>query len=238
MRGSSQLTSGEGDIIVYLPRELALTIDAMVEQGSEHRIVTDPSLPLKVSYRDSPSGVRALRCEGNMNGGGEVLHLKAVSGNIVLRLGDPDSRASAAISGPEKHIFPGLPPRPDWNPRDQNDGNEFDHQGFIEEVHRRIQESWWGGVPVEPADLQKHLEQSVAPVYPDVARKAGIEGEIVLRTFVSSDGRVTNLKVLSGPPILARAAIDAVQQWRYQPVRINGRPANVVTTLIVAFRLQ
>jgi outer membrane biosynthesis protein TonB len=46
------------------------------------------------------------------------------------------------------------------------------------------------------------------------------------------------LKVLSGPPILARAAIDAVQQWRYQPVRINGRPANVVTTLVVAFRLQ
>jgi len=238
MRGSSQLTSGDGDIIVYLPRGLALTVDALVEQGGEHRIVTDPSLPLKVSYQDSPSGVRELHCEGNLNGGGEVLHLKAVSGNIVLRHDDPDSRGSIAISAPGMPIFPGHPPRPDWNPHDQNDGNDIDHEGFLEEIHRRIQESWWGGVPVEPADLQRHLEQSVAPVYPEVARQAGIEGDIVLRAFVSSDGRVKNLKVLSGPPILARAAMDAVQQWRYQPMRINGRPANVVTTLVVAFRLQ
>src|ERR1039458_1526810 len=48
MRGASQLTSGEGDIIVYLPRELAVTIDAVVEQGDAHRIVADPSLPLRV----------------------------------------------------------------------------------------------------------------------------------------------------------------------------------------------
>jgi TonB family protein len=236
MRGSSELTSREGDIVVYLPRELALTIDAMVEQGSEHRIVTDPSLPLKVSYQDSASGVRTLHCEGNVNGGGEVLHLKAMSGNIVLRLGDPDSRATTAFSAPEMRVFPGLHSQPDWNSHDQNEGNDL--EGFIEEIHRRIQESWWGGVPIESGDLQKNLEQSLAPVYPDVARKAGIEGDIVLRAFVSSEGRVTNLKVLSGPPILARAAIDAVQQWRYQPVRINGRPANVVTTLVVAFRLQ
>jgi TonB family protein len=237
-RGSSQLTSGEGDITVYLPRKLALTVDALVEQGAEHRIVTDPSLPLKVSYQDSPSGVRAVHCEGDLNGGGEVLHLKAVSGNIVLRLGDPDSRSSGEISEPGMHVFPGLPPRPDWNSHDQGDWNDFDHEGFIEEIHRRIQESWRGVVPIDAGELQKHLEQSIAPNYPEVARKAGIEGDITLRAYVSSEGRVTDVKVLGGPPILARAAIDAVQQWRYQPMRINGRPANVVTTLVVAFRLQ
>jgi TonB family protein len=237
-RGSSQLTSGEGDITVYLPRKLALTVDALVEQGAEHRIVTDPSLPLKVSYQDSPSGIRGVHCEGDLNGGGEVLHLKAVSGNIVLRLGDPDSRSSAAGSEPGVHVFTGLTPRPDWNPHDPGDWNGFDHEGFIEEIHRRIQESWQGVVPIDAGELQKHLEQSVAPNYPEVARTAGIEGDITLRAYVSSEGRVTDLKVLGGPPILARAAIDAVQQWRYQPVRINGRPANVVTTLVVAFRLQ
>ena len=237
-RGSSQLTSGEGDITVYLPRKLALTVDALVEQGAEHRIVADPSLPLKVSYQDSPSGVRAVHCEGDLNGGGEVLHLKAVSGNIVLRLGDPDARSSGAISEPGTHLVPGLPPRQDWNSHDQGDWSDFDHEGFIEEIHRRIQESWRGVVPIDAGELQKHLEQSVAPNYPEVARKAGIEGDITLRAYVSSEGRVTDLKVLGGPPILARAAIDAVQQWRYQPMRINGRPANVVTTLVVAFRLQ
>ena len=84
--------------------------------------------------------------------------------------------------------------------------------------------------------MQNHLEHSVAPVYPDVARRAGIEGDVALRVYVSSDGRVTDLKVLDGPPILARAAVEAVQQWQYQALKINGRPANVVTTLIVAFR--
>jgi len=238
VRGSSQLTSGEGDITVYLPRKLALTVDALVEQGAEHRIVTDPSLPLKVSYQDSPSGVRAVHCEGDLNGGGEVLHLKAVSGNIVLRLGDPDSRSSAAFSEPGMHVFPGPPARPDWNSHDQGAWNDFDHEGFIEEIHRRIQESWRGVVPIDAGELQKHLEQSIAPIYPEVARKAGIEGDITLRAYVSSEGRVTDVKVLGGPPILARAAIEAVQQWRYQPMRINGRPANLVTTLVVAFRLQ
>jgi protein TonB len=134
-------------------------------------------------------------------------------------------------------LVPGPPPAPNWNPHEPEDRNDPGREGFIEEVRRRIQESWWGGVPIDPGELQKHLEQSVAPVYPEVARKAGIEGDVVLRTYVSSNGRVTGLKAVSGPPLLTRAAIEAVRQWRYQPVMINGRPTNVVTTFIVAFRL-
>ena len=86
--------------------------------------------------------------------------------------------------------------------------------------------------------MQKHLEHSAAPAYPDVARKAGVEGDVVLRAYVSSDGRITDLRVLAGPPILARAAIEAVQQWRYEPIKMNGRPASVVTTLTIAFRMR
>ena len=238
MRGASQLTSGEGDIIVYLPRELAVTIDAVVEQGAAHRIVADPSLPLRVSYQDSASGVRALHCEGSLNGGGEVLQLKAVSGNILLKLGEPDSWTSAVIPAPWMQAAPEPPPAPSWNPGEAGDDIDRDAEGFFEEIRRKIEESWWGGVPVDSGELQNLLEHPVAPVYPEVARKAGIEGDVVLRAYVSSEGRVTKLRVLAGPPILARAAIDAVQQWRYQPVKINGRATNVVTTLIIAFRLQ
>jgi TonB family protein len=238
MRGASQLTSGNGDIIVYLPRELAVTIDAVVKQGGAHRIVADLSLPLRVSCQDSASGVRALHCEGSLNGGGEILHLKAVSGNILLKLGEPNSWTSPVIPAPWKQAVPEPPSAPSWNSAEARDDNGLDAEGFIEEVRRKIQESWWGSVPVDPDELQKLLEHPVAPVYPEVARKAGIEGDVVLRAYVSSDGRVTNLRVLAGPPILARAAIDAVQQWRYQPVKMNGRATNVVTTLIVAFRLQ
>jgi protein TonB len=120
-----------------------------------------------------------------------------------------------------------------------SDGDDFtDADGFFSEMRRRILESWWGGIPVDAEEMQKHLERSVAPVYPEVARQAGIEGDVVLRVYVSSSGRITGLKVLDGPPILARAAVEAVQQWEYQAPRMNGRPANVVTTLVVSFRLH
>ena len=116
--------------------------------------------------------------------------------------------------------------------------NFDESSGFLAEMRKQIQESWWGAIPVDAEEMQKRLDHSVAPVYPEVARRAGIEGNVILRVFISSDGRVTDSKVLSGPPILARAAADAVRQWQYQALRMNGQPVNVVTTLIVSFRLQ
>jgi TonB family protein len=113
-----------------------------------------------------------------------------------------------------------------------------DVDGFFAEVRRRILESWWGAIPVEADEMQKHLERSVAPVYPEVARHAGVEGDVVLRVYVSSTGRVGDVKILDGPPILARAAAEAVQHWQYQTPRMNGNPVNVVTTLVVSFRLH
>ena len=124
------------------------------------------------------------------------------------------------------------------NPFPNSDQSDFDAEGFFSEIRRRLQESWSGNVPVDSGEIQNLLESSVPPVYPEVARQAGVEGDVVLRAYISSEGRVTELKVLAGPPILARAAIDAVQQWRYQPVKINGRATNVVTTLVIAFRMQ
>ncbi len=78
-----EFQSGEGDINLYLPRDLRVTIDALVRMGDEHRIIVDPAFPLKVSYEDG-SGARTVRAEGNLNGGGEVLRLSTVAGNIRL----------------------------------------------------------------------------------------------------------------------------------------------------------
>ena len=226
LQGASQLESAGGDIIVYLPRELAVTIDALIEHRGAHRILADPSFPLKLSYLDSKAGAYAVHGECDMNGGGGVLHLKAVSGNIVLRLSDPDS-GSVSASEP--------PAEPSAAAEVESDR---DPDSFFSEVRRRIQARWWGGVPIEPAELQRRLVHSVAPIYPEVARQAGIEGDVVLRAHVSSEGRVESLKVLSGVPVLARAAMEAVEQWRYQPVMEHGQPVSVVTTLTVAFRLK
>ena len=96
----------------------------------------------------------------------------------------------------------------------------------------------WGGIRVDPVDQQKRLSQAVAPNYPDVARWAGIEGEVTLRIFIGADGRVRSIEPLSGPPVLARAAMRAVEQWCYAPALVDRHPVAVVTTVTLAFRLH
>jgi TonB family protein len=223
----SQLTSTSGDIVVYFPRKLSATIDATIQQGRGHQIAADPSLPLKISYRETADGLRTIHYTGQLNGGGEVVHLKTSSGNIVLRPLGADMQSSAASPA-------------NWRPSESviEPLNGSAGDGFFAEVRRRILESWWGAIPVEADEMQKHLERSVAPVYPEVARHAGVEGDVVLRVYVSSTGRIGDVKILDGPPILARAAVEAVQHWQYQTPRMNGNPVNVVTTLIVSFRLH
>jgi hypothetical protein len=84
-----ELQSNDGDIVVYLPQQLPVTIDAQVEAGDEHRVIVDPALRLNVSDdRSSDSGGRMVRTEGSLNGGGEVLHLRTVAGNIHLVASD------------------------------------------------------------------------------------------------------------------------------------------------------
>jgi TonB family protein len=226
-----RVSSAEGDIVVYLPQQLGATIDAVVDRGDGHTILADSSLPLRISYQDSGPGPRTIRCEGDLNGGGEALHLKALSGNIILRVGESRGGPNGAMRAAAMQAGQTSPAMQPWNSDDEA-------AGFFDEVRRRILESWWGAVPVDSSEMQSHLEHSVAPIYPDVARAAGIEGDVALRVYVSSDGRVTDIRVLDGPPILARAAADAVQQWQYQSPTIDAHPTSVVTTLIVSFRLK
>jgi DUF4097 and DUF4098 domain-containing protein YvlB len=86
--GGCELASNDGDIVVYLPRQLPVTIDARVQLGDDHRVIVDPAFPLKVSYDDSSGGSRSVRAEGALNGGGEVIRLRTVAGNIRLVLAD------------------------------------------------------------------------------------------------------------------------------------------------------
>ncbi len=86
--GTCDLQASDGDIVVHLPRELPVTIDAQVERGSDHRVIVDPAFPLRVSYDDSSRGSRAVRAEGSLNGGGELLRLRTVAGNIRFVLSD------------------------------------------------------------------------------------------------------------------------------------------------------
>ena len=78
----------------------------------------------------------------------------------------------------------------------------------------------------------------VAPVYPQAARSAGIEGDVRLRVLIGIDGSVLQIEYVSGPRELVSAAMDAVRQWRYQPTLLNGEPLEVDTTIEMSFQLQ
>ena len=75
------------------------------------------------------------------------------------------------------------------------------------------------------------------PDYPPLAKMARIQGSVRLEAIIAKDGTIQDLKVLSGHPLLVKAALDAVKQWRYQPTLLNGEPVEVVTEIDVNFTL-
>jgi protein TonB len=78
----------------------------------------------------------------------------------------------------------------------------------------------------------------VEPVYPDLAKRARISGQVRLEGVIGTDGRIRELKVLSGHPLLTKAALDAVSQWLYRPTTLNGDPVEVIAPITVTFRLN
>jgi periplasmic protein TonB len=82
------------------------------------------------------------------------------------------------------------------------------------------------------------LISSVEPKYPPLARATRVQGEVLLSAMIGKDGRIENLQVIGGHPMLVRAALDAVRQWRYRPTMLNGQPVEVDTTIAVKFSLR
>jgi protein TonB len=81
------------------------------------------------------------------------------------------------------------------------------------------------------------LIRKTIPVYPAIAKAAGIQGTVVLEATISKGGAITNLRVISGQAMLQQAAMDAVAQWQYRPYLLNGQPIEVETTVNVIFTL-
>ena len=84
----------------------------------------------------------------------------------------------------------------------------------------------------------QNLVSQPAPVYPPLAKQAGIAGTVRFAAIIDKDGRVQNLQVISGHPLLIPAAIDAVKQWVYRPTLLNGQPVEVSTEIQVNFTLS
>ena len=82
------------------------------------------------------------------------------------------------------------------------------------------------------------IVSKVPPVYPALAKQGAVSGVVKLSAVLAKDGTVQELHVLSGPPLLIQAAMDAVKQWVYRPTLLNGSPVEVETTIDINFTLN
>ena len=119
-----------------------------------------------------------------------------------------------------------------------NDGSGLLHSIFSEHMH-----------PLPPAPVQRqalrrsvvmegNLIHKVEPEYPFIAKQLHIEGTVVLKAFISREGTIERLQVERGQALLAKAAVEAVRQWKYRPYFLNDQPIEVETEITVNFVLQ
>jgi TonB family protein len=92
-------------------------------------------------------------------------------------------------------------------------------------------------VKVPGSEMQRHLLHRVDPEYPPEAERTRLQGLVVLNVSIAPDGAVKNVAHVSGPPLLALAAKNAVQWWRFQPYQVNGQAVPVETTVEIDFQL-
>jgi TonB family protein len=84
---------------------------------------------------------------------------------------------------------------------------------------------------------ERNLVNKIDPQYPQMAKIAHIQGDVIISGIINREGKIAEAKALSGHPILVQSALDAVKQWKYKPFLLNGEPVEVKTTITVRFRM-
>jgi TonB family protein len=263
--GASQLASGNGDIIVFLPRNLAATIEATVMGGGEHQIEADPALHLNIQAPANGSG--PFHAMAVLNGGGAPLRLRTTGGKIRLQYLDSEIALRESLireqmdrlnkrlketgittisfsrdvepTGPDQveTPLPG-PTTVTPPPKDMPDQHEAAKTDWLDSWLTSLEVALNGGIHEDADTFQQRLISSPHPKFPDLALRAGVHGRVVLQVRVTKDGRVEVQKVLQGEPVLADAAMDAVKHWRGKPALLNGKQVEVISTVTFDFRLR
>ena len=244
--GPSQLASRSGDIVVFLPRNIAMTIDATVENGGPNRILADPSLPLNVQAQGNGlvHGVAAL------NGGGALLKLHTMGGKIHLQYLETQTALRRSLQEEERQRLaerlneyqatqvslttPGLEAG-NTPPELSADSAKDD---WYDSAKKRFEVIFMGSLHEDSREFTKRLTVAPAPEYPALARNAGIQGRVVLQIRLKTDGTAVVDKVLEGEPVLVDATIATIQKWRGRPGEVNGKAVDVVSTVSFDYQLR
>jgi TonB family protein len=104
------------------------------------------------------------------------------------------------------------------------------------EARRAAAEKRAAASPAAAADVQPPVKiKDVAPIYPAIAKAAGVEGTVTIAAAIDANGYVTGTSVLRSVPMLNQAALDAVKEWQYQPQRVGGKAVPSMVTVNVKF---
>lgn len=248
LSGASQLSSGSGDIIVYLPRNLAANIDATVVNGSERQIEADSALRLTIQGPGNGNGT--VHAMAVLNGGGTPLKLRTTGGKIRLKFTDSEVALRESLLREqmdrlnkrmmeigfnavpfESPVGPETAPAPP--PQEPPDNTDW-----LEKWLGDLERAFRGGISENPDEFQKRLTFSPHPKYPALAQRAGVEGFVKLQVRVKQDGHVEVQKVLEGEPVLVDAAIDVVKRWQAKPAWVKGKKTEVISTVTFNFQLR
>ncbi len=242
LSGSSQLTSGNGDIVVFLPRNLAATIDATVMNGGLRHIEADPALHFTIQSPASLTG--PVHATAALNGGGPQLKLRSTAGKIRLQFLDSEvALRESLIREQIERISQRIP---EYKPEYKDAITDASAAAPPDDLKTDWLERWIfdlerkfrGGVREDPNEFQKRVLNAPKPSYPTLAQRAGLQGTVKLQVRVLKDGRVEVQKLLEGDPTLADAAITAVKQWRAKPIWMNGEAVEVISTVTFNFQLH
>lgn len=203
------------------PAQAASTNTQSAEKGIPPRVITSiqPVTQTPIVYPPEAQAVGiqgTVRMRVTINKDGSVMDIQVLSGHPELVIGALQSVAKWRYSPSDVErvtivsIVFALPP-----------GGAIVHPLL---VHPLL--VWREPTPSAPAPLEPSF--AVRPVYPALAKTAGVQGEVTLRVTVDEDGSVTDIQVLSGHPLLVKAALDAVERWRFAP---RDKPAFTDVTL-------
>jgi TonB family protein len=235
--GASQLSSSTGDIVVFLPRNIMATIDATVDNGGAQRLEADPSLPLNLQMR--PEG--SLHAYGTLNGGGAVLKLHTTAGKIRLQYLDTETTLRQSMMDEEKQrlVNAGFPKEAQrQDPRALVETTSDAKVDWIAQWIDWLESKFMGGMREDAEEFKKRLIASPSPEYPQLARKAGLQGVVRMQVRVNTDGSLSVDKIIEGEPALADAATSAIRQWRARPGQLGDKKVDVITTVTFNFQLH
>jgi TonB family protein len=224
---------------------------ATLDSSGGHPVVVEPRS--SNSDGSSPAAAPAAEPRTQPEGGGrEIIPVPQAAGNaagravsshpssVASRGSLPEASLAAPISTGSAAARVSADPPPNVSGADAGRARANNLGGIVGSAPVNVPAPA-RAVPAAPITVggrvqEPRLISSVPPIYPQTAIQANVQGDVKIQATIDETGRVTKMRVISGPPLLQRAAMDALRQWRYEPSRLDDQPVAVDMAVTVRFR--